>query len=450
MLKTSKSLYLLLGIVLLVHSFVLTKLIFFPYPELFIYPYLTNNNLKPYSQILDQHFPGLMFLPINLDNLGMNTAEVARIWSISIVIIIQIFLFVISSEILKSKAKALAVNVLYLVWQPFFEGWILWIDSFLPLILLPGFYALIKKKFFLTGLLLGIGIVFKQVLIPLSIIVLIYIFWREKEFKSVLKYSGGLILPIILMVSYFWSIGVLGDFWYWTVVFNLTTYAQYGRGAGPTLAHFSRVILVFGLSFLIIRKIKLEKVQILTIFLIGTLAGLTTRFDFIHFQPMLPFAVLATVYGLGMSGRLERLGIIGLYGVIMVWWMIIFYKGHLGDRVIAFDADTKLLAAKIRQYTKPQEKIFVFGGQPHLYQMSDTLPAGDIFVFQFPWFLQVAKDRILAGIEKDKPEIIVADRTLEIEGDKLTDFAEDIDEYISKNYERIDKAGDAEILRKND
>ena len=90
----NKYLLFLLGLII-IHVFILTKLIYFPYPELFIYPYLTNQGLKPYQQILDQHFPGLMFLPLNLDNLGMNTPEVARIWSISIVILAQVILFII-------------------------------------------------------------------------------------------------------------------------------------------------------------------------------------------------------------------------------------------------------------------------------------------------------------------------------------------------------------------
>src|SRR3990167_5182221 len=178
----------LLFLIIIIHSFVLTKIIFFPYPELFIYPYLTNHGLKPYAQILDQHFPGLMFLPVNFDNLGMTNETIARGWLISIVVITHLLLFLISNHVFKNRYKALLVNILFLVWQPFFEGWILWIDSFLPLILLPCFYVFIKRKFFLTGLLLGISIVFKQVLIPLSVLILLYIFWKEKRFKNVLEY----------------------------------------------------------------------------------------------------------------------------------------------------------------------------------------------------------------------------------------------------------------------
>lgn len=437
----------LLIIIICVHVFILTKLIFFPYPELFIYPYLTNHGLKPYSQILDQHFPGLMFLPINLDNLGMNTPEIARLWSVVIVLIIQVMLFFVSRQIFRSSMKAIFVSILYLVWQPFFEGWVLWIDSFLPLLLLPAFYFLYKRYFFATGMLLGLAIVFKQTIIPLSGFLLIYIFLTTRNFKSTLKFLLGLLIPVCLMLIYLISIKVLGDFWYWTVTFNLTTYATSGRGAGPDLAHLSRVLLVYGSAFLVIRRIKTTEPQILLIFFIGTLLGLSTRFDFVHLQPALPFALIATVYGLGSLRKLSKLGFAGIYGLILVWWLVIFYKGHLGSRIVSFDLTTYNLAAKIRNYTETGEKIFVYGSQPHLYQMSETLPAGNIFVFQFPWFLQVAEGRILEGIKKDKPRIVISDRTVKIEDQKIADFAPNIDQYILENYEKIDNVGDTEILR---
>ena len=446
---------LFLGIILFSHTFILTRLIFFPYPELFIYPYLTNHGLKPYQQILDQHFPGLMFLPINLNNLGMTTPEVARIWLIATVIITQLLLFSIAWQIFKSDKKALFASILYLIWQPFFEGWVFWIDSFLPLFLLPAFYFLYRgkredwgdKAIILAGVFLGLSVVFKQVLIPLCFLVLVYILWQSKKIKTTLLFLLGLTIPVGGMLIYLTSEGVIKDFWYWTVVFNLTVYREYGRGVAPTLAHFTRVALVFGTAFFILLKIKERQSQILGIFIIGTLFGLSTRFDFVHFQPALPFAILATVYTLGRLEWWWRLGVLG-YILVAVWWLIIFYKGHLNNKVFFFDDTTKTIALKIQLYTKPGEKIFIFGSVPHLYQMSNRLPAGDIFVFQFPWFLKVAEERVLEGIKRDNPEIVVADFTVEIEGQKLMHFAKEINQYILKNYHPFDQVGSTTILRR--
>lgn len=445
----NKTVKVFLFFIISVHLFLLTKLIFFPFPELFIYPYLTNHGLKPYSQILDQHFPGLMFLPINLDNLGMNDENIARLWLMGIVFVTHLLLFIISKLFLKSSKKALVVSFLYLIWQPFFEGWVLWIDTFLPILLLPAFYFLHKSKLFLTGLLIGLSIVFKQVLLPLAGLIFIYIFWEKRNLKSLINYSAGVLLPILLMLLYFFSIGVLVDFWYWAVIFNLTVYAQSGRGLGPTVSHLIRVTMVFGTSFITLLRIKEKEAQILIIFLVGTLFSLSTRFDFVHFQPILPFALISTVYGVEKIGKKMLIKILGLgYVMITIWWLSSFYKGYIGDKVFFFDSETIQIAEKIKQYTIPGEKVFVFGGAPHLYQMSDTLPAGDIFIFQFPWFFEVSQQRILEGIKKDQTNIIVYDSSSKIEESLIIEFGKVINEYILANYEKIDQVGQTQILRK--
>lgn len=441
--------YLILALILFVHVLIFTRLIYFPYPELFIYPYLTNHGLKPYSQILDQHFPGLMFFPVNFDNLGLNTPEIARIWSIVIVIIIQLMLFFIATRILKSKNKALLANVLFLIWNPFFEGWVLWIDSFLPLVLLPAFYSLYKNKFFLGGLLLGLGIIFKQTVIPLSALSLIYVFGVTRNIKISLIFLLGVSIPSIVMLIYFAGIGALNDFLYWTVVFNLTTYALTGTKAPPSTGFITRELLVYISAFSAILDKNRRLICLIFIFMVGLLFGAFERGDFVHFQPILPFAILGTIIGFNNILK-KKIAIIGIfiYTLIAVWWLNIFYRGHIGNRIISFDGNTREIAKKIRQYTHPGEKIFVFGAAPHLYQMSETLPAGDVFVFQFPWFLHIAGNRVLEGIAKDKPDIIIYDGTTVIEGAKITDFAQEINRYILDHYRKIDNVGTAQILQK--
>lgn len=453
MLKVKGSLLVLL-LIIVVHAFILYKLIFFPYPELFVYPYLTNHGLKPYSQILDQHFPGLMFLPINLDNLGMNDELTARIWLVSIVVLTQILIFWVSRTILKSNKKALLVNLLYLIWQPFFEGWVLWLDSFLPLFLLPAFYFThqiidshknVFKLSFLLGLSLGVGIIFKQVLIPLSIIILLYIIWQKRNLKVAIPFMISFFLPILIVIYYLFSIGVIKDFWYWTITFNLITFAQFGRKAA-TLSQMMRVLFVSFFAFFLILKQK--KFYHIYLFILLPIVEIYSRFDFVHFQPALPFVLIATVDGLSALNRKYLKILASLYFFVSIWWMIIFYRGHIGGDVKFFDSDTKLISTKIKQNTSKNEHIFIFGSVPHLYQMSQTLPTGDVFVFPFPWFLMVSEERLLEGIIKDQPQIIVADRSVVIEGSKITDFAKKLDNYITENYQTFDHVGNTQIMRR--
>src|SRR3990167_11274587 len=93
----------ILFLIIITHIFLLSKLVFFPYPELFVYSYLTKQGLIPYKQIFDQHFPGIMFFPVNLATLGIDTPQEAQILHLGIVILTQVILFVIGRKLFKSN-----------------------------------------------------------------------------------------------------------------------------------------------------------------------------------------------------------------------------------------------------------------------------------------------------------------------------------------------------------
>ncbi|MEK7111703.1 MAG: glycosyltransferase family 39 protein, partial [Patescibacteria group bacterium] len=207
----------------------------------------------------------------------MNDATDARLVLLSIVLFIHLFIFLIARKFFGSERKALLANLVYLIWQPFFEGWVLWIDSFLPLFLLPAFYFLfrgIKKEsnedLALAGLFLGISLVFKQIILPLIGLTSLFLLVKTKSFRKLFWFILGVLPVPLLMLVYFWSKGILGDFWYWTVTYNLTTFAKYGRKA----AFFSgivRVAAVFGFALFGAFSKKLKEIYSwLLVFIIGS------------------------------------------------------------------------------------------------------------------------------------------------------------------------------------
>ena len=146
----------ILSLIIFIHLYLLSRMIFFPYPELFIYPYLTQQGLIPYKQIFDQHFPGIMFFPINLASLGIDTPAEMKVLNYLLVISSHVLIFLCSKKVFKlvpqnqknmpASIKALHVNLLFTIWQPFFEGNVLWIDSFSQLLLLLCFYIGLSLK----------------------------------------------------------------------------------------------------------------------------------------------------------------------------------------------------------------------------------------------------------------------------------------------------------------
>lgn len=441
-------------LILLVHGIILSKLIFFPYPELFIYPYLTNQGFLPYKQIFDQHFPGLMFLPVNFNNLGMTSPFMARLWLIGVVFITQVLIYFITYKTFRKISLAFFASLLYLLLQPFLEGWVLWIDSFLPVLLLPAFYFTYqsiveknnKKYLVLAGLFFSMALAFKQVVIPLiGMSALLLILFRS--FKDLPYFIFGL-LPITFLIGfYFWSIGIVKDFWYWTVIFNMTTFAESGKKP-PFLTGLIRIGWIFAPAFfLLLLKDKKLMVTIL-VFLIGSLASAYARFDFVHFQPALPFLVIAVVALIDIYGKYIKFNsLLATYLLVVGAWLVIFYRGHIGNEVLFFDNQTITISQKIRQYTHPKEEIFLFGPPAHLYYLSDTIPAGRIFVFQFPWFLEETENQFLSVLERQRPKLIIRDRTVDIEGRSITNFALKLDTFIDSSYEVFDKTESIEFMR---
>ena len=299
------SVWIILFLITAAHIFLLTKIFFFPYPELFVYSYLTKVGLVPYKQIFDQHFPGIMFFPVNLASLGVDTIFEARILHLGIIVIAHILLFLIGKTLLKSNLLALSGNLLYLVWQPFFEGYVLWIDLLVAPILLLSFLLLTNKKYFYSGLFIGIALLFKQVLVPLIFFVCLFLFVDNlrqgfSKSKHFLSFLLGLTTSVMLLVLWITNLKIWKEFVYWSLTFNLTTFAQMGRKY-PNFHEIIKSLPIFGLgifSLLFILRKKKSNFIILGLFFIGSLVFAYARFDFIHLQPALPFAILGIVTGL--------------------------------------------------------------------------------------------------------------------------------------------------------
>lgn len=441
---------------ILAHVVVLSKLIFMPFPELFVYPYLTNHGLLPYAQIMDQHFPGLMFLPINLNNLGVTGPNEARLLQFGIVILTHILLYVTATKLFKNKTLALSANIFYFLWQPYFEGWVLWIDSLIPLLLLPALYFLAEyfnskklKTIFISGLLLGIAIVFKQVVLPLAAVVWIFTYVKTRNFKGIIYFALGISLPVLAMFGCMYSIGVWNDFFFWTVLFNIGTYAKMGRKYA-TNGDIVRMLTAFGLPFIfaVLGFFKTKKYEILTIalFFVLTLAFAYARFDPVHLQPALVFVALLAGYSLKYLPKKYSQILLVIYLVPSLILLSRFYASHRGNSVPFFGNFEKRLVSTVQRETLPTDKIFSFGSAPHIYSLADRLPSGNVFVFQFPWFFVDAEEKILNGIVTDPPKLVIRDKNAQVDGAVLVEYAPSINKYIDDNYKVLEIIEGTEIL----
>ena len=118
----------------------------------------------------------------------------------------------------------------------------------------------------------------------------------------------------------------------------------------------------------------------------------------------------------------------------------------MGDRVLFFGSSENKVVAEIQRLSSADEKIFALGTLPHIYQLADRLPPGNIFVFQFPWFMIEAEDRILEAVISDSPRVVIRDLTSEVEGHKLISFMPKINKYIEDKYKTVERIENIEIM----
>lgn len=417
----------------LLHSLILWILQFYPYPELFVYPYLTKIGMLPYSQILDQHFPGLMFFPLNLNTLGFTTPESMHLLLILIVVVNSVWIY----KITKSNLAVL----FYALWQPFFEGNQLWIDQFLPLFTLPSFWFFTQNNFWVSGLLLGLGVIFKQTLVPLVAFAGIILLFK-RQFKNLFVFGISSLIPSMAMLIYFYSRGVIQDFWYWTIQFNLSIYAAGGK-LTPTLSELIKVS--FPLTLILISIYVLRKSMrswLMLSFLVFSIIGGVARFGFIHLQPAVPFFCL--LLGLAFPKINKRIKIVLIIPMVILLGWFYLRQTNLG-KTRFFETNNLVLISEIKKRTKPGEEIFLLGIQPHIYAQTQTVPAGRVFVFQFPWFLDVSGSRVLNSLKTSRPKLVVYDSESQIDGLYLRNYASYLVQYITTNYKLVWSLGSVYI-----
>ena len=455
----------IVGLLIFIHIFILLQLMFFPYPELFIYSYLTDKGLLPYKQIIDQHFPGVMFLPINLYSLGIDTLQEMRMIYFALIISSDLIFTKILKKIFNKNVYMLLGFLLYIFWQIYFEGHVFWIESFITPLTLLAFGFLLNffenrriRNLYFAALSVGIALVFKQTVLPLAGLVFLYLFFKRIHFKNLLLGGIIFIIPILLVTLYFSQIGVLRDFFYWTVTFNLTIFNEMGK-TRPDIIGFAKILPVFGVSvvallYYLIRK-KDNIVNLTGIFLFGCLFFAYARFDHIHLQPALPFALILLTMLIVAVSRIPypvvfRVALSVAYCILSLYIFIPNFRFYNKPGVSPMfnDAETAVIVEKVKEYSNKGDTIFAFGTHPHIYYLTETMPPGNVFTFQFPWFMKVAEQTILTGIVNSPPKVVIRDLNAEVGGYSLAEYMQDIDQYIVENYVLVDYENNIEVLVK--
>lgn len=394
---------------------------YFLSPEFTVYPFLTSRGFLPFTNILDQHFPTLLFGPISLP-LAL-TANPYPLLTLFLLVTALTDLFFFFSLLRRRVASPQLWLLVWIVVSYWFSGSTLWLETFINLFLAIVLFLGGRQRplvTFASGFLFGLILLAKPTLLPVLALLFVYL-----KPISTLFFFTGLFTPLLITGLYLFRFDLFSSFLYFTLDFNRRYYALFAAKA-PTL----RQLLEMGLFFVPSLLIFLKKKQYLALTLV--LSGLVLiypRFEYTHLQP----ALLLTLFCLSQILVLQKKLILPVAALVLAFAVAKNYRHHYGNFYL--DAETIKLAGYLK--TKPEISLYVFGGNDLLYPLSNRIPPGFTYLPSLPWYWQdavLSQKMVTALTDSPTTEVLVKSGTF-LDGANIQASSGLIGEFIKNNYQ---------------
>lgn len=273
------------------------------WPEMVLYPWLHNNGFLLYKDIGNPYFPLLTWILSAWTKIFGYGQESYIVFTWVFIFLSQLLFIFLVTKIFKEKSKVIFSFLIYSILLIVFEGNGLWFDLICTLPLIAVFYFLINKKYLLTGICLGVGLLIKQTVVWVIIGSLFYIIITSGPRR--VKNIFYLLLPIIIFLGFlgiiFYLQGIFSDFFFWTIKM-----AFGGMQSAPWFVELPtrRNLIIIALAFwplalsykYIFQK---KEVKLGVIFFFSTAIFAFPRFGYFHLVAALPFFAIVAAYVLG-------------------------------------------------------------------------------------------------------------------------------------------------------
>lgn len=436
----------------------------------------------PYKDYIDMKPPGIYYLFALTFSIFGKSFYAARAVTFIFNALSAVIIFSIGRK-LWNKEVGMLSSMLFLVGMltPAYEGYLAMTEPFMVFFGLFGILLFFKSEhrvyLILTGLLIGISTLFKQsgvlFLAAIFVFCLLKLWIPANRTKGYLKDSiknlsliiCGFLIPITITAFYFWTVGALQSFIYWSFLFSIGE--GYGRSFYVNVFQFLSYSIIWVLSFVSILFIAYEyitkksrDVELFTvIWLLASIYPLTIRqYGHYYIQILPPACLLASIslmkiYPIlslrSIKESLSKLNhqkifvIVCLLGLILSSFAIISYTnyGLQKGRQNRFDEQLKT-AEYIESHTSANEKILSFNYAPSIYFLSGRNPVTKWLVIHE----SVMNDsHVIQQIKENSVRYVVCNFRL-VKG-KSTQ-ARPIYEFIQENYEIEKSIGRFDIYRK--
>jgi 4-amino-4-deoxy-L-arabinose transferase-like glycosyltransferase len=276
-------------------------------------------------------------------------------------------------------------------------------ELFMTLPLTAAMLLMMRRQWFWSAALMVVAGAFKQVaavevlLLPVGLILLEP---RESRMRAAAWFCAGIAAGLLAGAGLLALTGSFGGFWRWTIQ-TLVGYAAANWTPGVLWQRAQDSVVPFVLDMIVVwvaalvavlrwrRLGQIERLAVAWFVISGVGAVAGGHWSWHYFiQVMAPLAVLAALtIDRALQGRMRRwvaaVAIVGIAAPTLFWTVYNFRSDPLTYDWSPPIAQHELVAAYIRDHSKPSDRIFVWGDWASLYVESDRVQST-----RFPGFLR--------------------------------------------------------------
>lgn len=452
-----------------------------------IYDYVAQAILRgqlPYRDVVDIKGPGAQYMSAAAISVGgvFGLRDIFAIRALHVIFVglLSAITFLVANTYLSSRVAAAIAFLIPLLREPIAKAFIGGTQPKLPMIIfgLLTLLMIAKDRPLTAGVFSMLSCLCWQpglLFTGTAVLMFSRYLTRWHDLKA-LKVLAGAVIPLALVLGYFYSKGALGDLWAWTITYN---YSVFGPEAGPTLGTATRHI------WLISRRVFERDILIILLSVLGLLMFLFERgrekvrrrtafvspdlfrdaiifpplvyfvFMLINFQgppdliPLFPFAGIFAGWTVMRVGRAAgsiapftklpppvSRAIVGIGALVVIFAVVFVRAGTFKlDGFNLQDQDAAML--QLRQQLQPGDKIYVHGAVEILVLLNT--PNLNPYV-DFDWGKDtfaasrrgVTFQQLIDEMEAEAPKYVSITRLRKVY------HREELEQWVSEHYEQLD------------
>lgn len=441
---------------LLVHSLILSQLIFTAWPEMLSYPYLLTKGFDFSSAVIPYPIGLLVPLALLYKTFGF-LPTVLKIFTWVSLLTTDLIVFLILKK-LDQKGPILTFLLIYIILQPILDGNMMWFDNATVLPLALSFYFCLgwmknfgNKYLFLAGLTLAWAAVIKQIALIFLVGFVLFYFLKRGKLTGLIYLLAGSLVVFTPFLTYLIATSSARDFWLWSIYYPSVFWSStpgYVRLSISSSEILVSILLLLPLVAAIsrIKGMLTDKIFLTLVFLISAVVAIYPRFSYFHLQPALLFLILLYFQ---LAIKRKKFSLLTLSVALVVFGLLAQHS--IGSSIRFYSPADQLLTEKIIQEVKIGEKIFLLGLNSSYYALADRLPPKP-WVDNFSWYFEIpgVQQKVIEGFQKDEVKVIF--RKIPKGGDwyELDVYQpQEVVKFIKSKFTLKETFDDVEIWQKN-